>query len=208
MPSVRRIHPMRRDSAMLSFPCYEVNARFDHGMSGGIVVDESGALCGLICCSLPAGNPEDYAVSRVKTLWPMLRTLISADRDGHYPKGVTYPMIDLALDGLIGVNRLSAARSAIFSWPRITKSTRFGGYISRLVRQKAVLKSVQEVRPYRNGLSLSSPQTFSSFRHCVEDGRTEDPRKTRIANNKQASSLDHRCGSSTGSRLHHGILRV
>ena len=30
---------------MLSFPCYEVNARFDHGMSGGIVVDESRALC-------------------------------------------------------------------------------------------------------------------------------------------------------------------
>ena len=98
---------MRRDSAMLSFPCYEVNARFDHGMSGGIIVDESGALCGLICCSLPAGNPEDYAVSRVKTLWPMLRTLISADRDGHYPKGVTYPMIDLALDGLIGVTDLA-----------------------------------------------------------------------------------------------------
>ena len=92
---------------MLSFPCYEVNARFDHGMSGGIVVDESGALCGLICCSLPACNPEDYAVSRVKTLWPMLRTLISADRDGHYPKGVTYPMIDLALDGLIGVTDLA-----------------------------------------------------------------------------------------------------
>jgi len=33
----------------------------------------------------------------------MLRKLISAGRDGHYPKGVTYPMIDLALDGLIEV---------------------------------------------------------------------------------------------------------
>jgi hypothetical protein len=92
---------------MLSFPCYEVNDRFDHGMSGGIVVDELGSLCGLIRCSLPAGNPEDYAVNRVKTLWPTLRTLISADRDGHYPKGVTYPMIDLALHGLIGVTDLA-----------------------------------------------------------------------------------------------------
>jgi hypothetical protein len=76
-------------------------------MSGGIVVDESGALCGLICCSLPTGNPEDYAVSHVTTLWPMLRTLISADRDRHYSKGVTYPMIDLAPDGLIGITDLA-----------------------------------------------------------------------------------------------------
>jgi hypothetical protein len=114
MPSVKQIYPMRRDSAMLSFPCYEVNARFDHGMSGGIVVDELGSLCGLIRCSLPAGNPEDYAVNRVKTLWPTLRTLISADRDGHYPKGVTYPMIDLALHGLIGVTDLACSIRDIF----------------------------------------------------------------------------------------------
>jgi len=37
----------------------------------------------------------------------MLRTLISADRDGDYPKGVTYHTIDLALDGLIGVTDLA-----------------------------------------------------------------------------------------------------
>ena len=37
----------------------------------------------------------------------MLRTLISADRDGDYPKGVTYPTIDLALDGLIRVTDLA-----------------------------------------------------------------------------------------------------
>jgi hypothetical protein len=32
---VKRIYPMRRDAAMLSFPCYEVNARFDHRMADG-----------------------------------------------------------------------------------------------------------------------------------------------------------------------------
>jgi len=104
---VKRIYPTRRDAAMLSFPCYEVNARFDHGMSGGLVIDESGALCGLICASLSARSPEEEAVSHVTTLWPMLRTLISADRGGDYPKGVTYPVIDLALDGLIRVTDLS-----------------------------------------------------------------------------------------------------
>jgi hypothetical protein len=64
---VKRIYSLPRDYTMLSFPCHEVNARFDHGMSGRIVVDESGALCGPICCSLPADNPEDYAVSHVTT---------------------------------------------------------------------------------------------------------------------------------------------
>ena len=32
---VREIHEWRRDQAMLPFPCYQVSARFDAGMSGG-----------------------------------------------------------------------------------------------------------------------------------------------------------------------------
>ena len=58
---------------------------------------------GLICSSLPAGGLDQEAVSHITTLWPMLRTIISADRAGNYPKGLRYPMIDLALDGLIHV---------------------------------------------------------------------------------------------------------
>jgi hypothetical protein len=56
----------------------------------------------------------------------MLRTLISADRDGHYPKGVTYPMIDLALDGLIGVTDLALLDPLHFP-DRVLPSNRFGG---------------------------------------------------------------------------------
>ena len=41
---------------MLAFPCYEINARFDPGMSGGLVVDELGAVCGLVCSTLPASQ--------------------------------------------------------------------------------------------------------------------------------------------------------
>ena len=92
---------------MLSFPCYEVNARFDHGM-------ERRNRCRRVGCTVwsylllsPCRQSRRYAVSHVTTLWPMLRTLISADRDGDYPKGVTYHTIDLALDGLIGVTDLA-----------------------------------------------------------------------------------------------------
>jgi hypothetical protein len=37
---------------MLNFPCFEVHAKFAHGMSGGIVVDEDGRLCGLVCAGI------------------------------------------------------------------------------------------------------------------------------------------------------------
>lgn len=103
---VKKIYPEGRDKCLLPFPCYQVNARIDPGMSGGLVVDEWGAVCGLVCASFSAGSAGEEAVSHIVTLWPMLRTLISADRDGH-PKGVTYPVIDLALDGLLPVVDLS-----------------------------------------------------------------------------------------------------
>lgn len=49
MGTIRQVYPFGRDAVMLAFPCFEIEARFDPGMSGGLVVDESGRLCGLIC---------------------------------------------------------------------------------------------------------------------------------------------------------------
>jgi hypothetical protein len=56
---------------MLSFPCFQVNARFDHGMSGGPVFDETGCLVGVICASLPGEDGAEH-VSYVAGLAPML----------------------------------------------------------------------------------------------------------------------------------------
>jgi hypothetical protein len=103
---VRQVYPSRRDSVMLPFPCFEIEARFDPGMSGGMVIDETGALCGLICASLQHGDPNAPPISYVASLWPMLKTVISADRGDRYPRGVMYPVIDLAIDRLIAVNDL------------------------------------------------------------------------------------------------------
>lgn len=91
---------------MLPFPCFEIEARFDAGMSGGMVIDEMGAVCGLICASRTTSEAT-APVSYVTTLWPMLRTVISADRGDRYPRSINYPMIDLAIDGLIAVKDLS-----------------------------------------------------------------------------------------------------
>jgi hypothetical protein len=98
---VGQIFPERRDSAMLTFPCFEVVARFAPGMSGGLVIDEEGRLCGLVCAGIDFADPNTPPLSYAATLWPMLMTEISIDRGDAYPRGVTYPMIDLALDHLM-----------------------------------------------------------------------------------------------------------
>ena len=98
---VGQIFPERRDLSMLTFPCFEVRARFAPGMSGGLVIDEDGALCGLVCAGYTLADPNALPLSYAATLWPMLTTIISIDRGDAYPRGVEYPMIDLAIDGLI-----------------------------------------------------------------------------------------------------------
>jgi len=100
---VGQIFPTQRDSVNLNFPCFEVIAQFAPGMSGGLVVDEAGWLCGLVCAGFMF---RDLPLSYVATLWPMLATEISVDRGDKYPRGVRYPMIDLALDKIITVSHL------------------------------------------------------------------------------------------------------
>jgi hypothetical protein len=100
---VGQIFPERRDSSMLTFPCFEVRARFAPGMSGGLVIDEGGVVCGLVCAGTDLADPDALPLSYATTLWPMLTTIISADRGEAYPRGVEYPVIDLALDKLINV---------------------------------------------------------------------------------------------------------
>jgi hypothetical protein len=111
---IGEIFPERRDSSMLTFPCFEVYARFAPGMSGGMIIDENGALCGLVCASYDFHDPNAIPLSYAATLWPMLTTVISIDRGDAYPRGVEYPMIDLALDKLLGVVGLEQLDPAFF----------------------------------------------------------------------------------------------
>jgi hypothetical protein len=112
---VGEILPERRDSSMLTFPCFEVYARFAPGMSGGLVIDEGGALCGLVCAGTDLADANALPLSYAATLWPMLRTMISADRGDSHPRGVEYPVIDLALDKLISAVGLEELDPTFFS---------------------------------------------------------------------------------------------
>jgi len=119
---IGQIIPERRDSSMLTFPCYEVHARFAPGMSGGLLIDEGGALCGLVCAGTDFADPNALPLSYAATLWPMLTTVISADRGNSYPLGVEYPMIDLALDNLIHTVGLEELDSNLFPGRTLPRS--------------------------------------------------------------------------------------
>lgn len=66
---VKEVHKDRRDPILLNYPCFQVNARLDGGMSGGPVLDEEGKICGIISKSydlIDGEEPIGYAAS----LWP------------------------------------------------------------------------------------------------------------------------------------------
>lgn len=68
-----QVQEERRDRAMLSWPCFETNARFDPGMSGGPVFNEQGCVCGVICSSLAAPPDSSQShYSHASLIWPSL----------------------------------------------------------------------------------------------------------------------------------------
>jgi hypothetical protein len=103
---VMEIHEKKRDNAMLPFPCFRTNARFDHGMSGGPIFNEDGELCGLICSGFPF---EEEHVSYGASLWPAMATGLDLPYEG-FPSGAKYPFIELARRDII----------AVHGWERIT----------------------------------------------------------------------------------------
>jgi Trypsin-like peptidase domain len=97
---VKAVHNQKRDSSRLFFPCFQTNARYDGGMSGGPVFNEMGKLCGIICSNMPPYADGKDHVSYVTSLWPLMGIRIDLERMGH-PRNIKYPMLELARDKLI-----------------------------------------------------------------------------------------------------------
>ena len=92
---VTRVYPELRDLGMLRFPCFEINAYFIGGMSGGPLFNEAGEICGLICASQD-GQPISYGA----TLWPAFGTQITHQGPGMISKG-PYPVFEMATVGIL-----------------------------------------------------------------------------------------------------------
>jgi hypothetical protein len=58
--TVQNIHFPYRDKSFLSFPCFEVNSRFDAGMSGGPVLNLSGGVIGVVCSSIALADSDGH----------------------------------------------------------------------------------------------------------------------------------------------------
>jgi len=97
---VSEVFHEKRDSIRLPFPCFQVNARFDGGMSGGPIFNDQGKLCGVICSNLPPTDNNDEHVSYATTLWPLMATHIDIALDGSVVDN-SYPLIKLARQGAL-----------------------------------------------------------------------------------------------------------
>ncbi len=97
---VVEVHHRLRDEVKMPFPCFRTNARFDGGMSGGPVFNDSGKLCGLVCSSYPPFMPDEDHASYAVSLWPAMGIPIDLNRVGH-PPGVRYPLFDLVRDNIL-----------------------------------------------------------------------------------------------------------
>jgi hypothetical protein len=95
---VIEVHDQQRDNFLLNFPCFQVDARFDGGMSGGPVFNARGHVCGIICSCAPT---NDGYLSYATTLWPLMCLAIEIPRPGK-PSG-SYPVADLADANLVHV---------------------------------------------------------------------------------------------------------
>jgi hypothetical protein len=81
---VKQLYMIKRDSTMLSFPCFEVDARFDPGMSGGLVINSKSELCGIICSSMPLDKGH---YSHVAMIWPIMAIEVDFGNSNHQIHG-------------------------------------------------------------------------------------------------------------------------
>lgn len=135
---VSRVFEQSRDSIRLPFPCFEIDARVDGGMSGGPVFNPSGELCGILCSTFPASGGDDRHTSYAATLWPALATPIDMDVEG-LPASKTRAALDLAAHGALLVK----------NWDRVqltSTADRNGSHVS--LAPTAVSQTL--TRPGRN----------------------------------------------------------
>jgi hypothetical protein len=103
---VVQVFPRSRDTGMLRFPCFQTDARFEPGMSGGPIFDGKGGVCGVICSSMPPTNEDPRYISHGSLLWPALGTELHVCLDGT---GIAKPVLfhdyvatrGLCLDGTL-----------------------------------------------------------------------------------------------------------
>ena len=91
---VEELHVGGRDLTMLPYPCFRTSARFDSGMSGGPITDQSGRVLGVICSSYGLGEGEAGHISYGSLIAPMMAmTIDMRDADGSDRRGFLWDLV-------------------------------------------------------------------------------------------------------------------
>lgn len=111
---IRDVHPQSRDSYLLNYPCFQVNARFDGGMSGGPIFSESGNVCGIISTNVSLHAQDQECISYGATLWPIMGMPLDIDmRTGLHCE--RYSFVDLAKQGVVHIEDVAAISAKLLS---------------------------------------------------------------------------------------------
>lgn len=82
---IRAVHEISRDNN-LYFPCFQTNAIYHGGMSGGPVFPAFGPVCGIVVSCLPKSSydlPEAEHFSHAAILYPLLGSMIEYTLPGR-----------------------------------------------------------------------------------------------------------------------------
>jgi hypothetical protein len=91
---VNKIYMSGRDKVMLPYPCFEVNARFESGMSGGPVFSENNGVIGMITTSMHTDKEDEY-VSWCSFIWAALGIEVTTNIDGCLIKCLLKDFVDV-----------------------------------------------------------------------------------------------------------------
>jgi hypothetical protein len=87
-----------RDSSMIPFPSFQVNCKFNSGMSGGPVFQEDGIVCGVICSSIDHEDGNNH-ISYVSSIWPAMALKVTINYSNGQKETLT--LLELVKKGII-----------------------------------------------------------------------------------------------------------
>jgi len=100
---ISQLHPTRRDSHSMPFPCIETTARYDPGMSGGpVLMSTNGHVCAVVCSAFTTVPDEMGYTSHATLIAPAfdLETC-GIDESGNEE---TVSLLELAQRGVVPVD--------------------------------------------------------------------------------------------------------
>lgn len=96
--TIQEVFPEFRDKGMLSFPCFRTDARFEPGMSGAPIFDETGNVLGVVCSGGDSAGDTAQFISHGSLIWPIFGCQVDIAKTPEAPPEKTL-LYDLARDG-------------------------------------------------------------------------------------------------------------